>query len=132
MAGWVRSSFIVEGIQFPARLYDNVIQSERGFLHLQAGMWPPQAVQRTEYYSKGPPQTGIEFSVYPDFDEETFPWQWHVCGFHFGVGDRAACCCIPYWAITVPLTLISIWLILSMPHRSNQKKTPEPVPVDGA
>jgi len=34
---------------------------------------------------------------------------------------------IPYWIITVPLTLISFWLLFSKPRSSNQMKTTEPI-----
>lgn len=33
----------------------------------------------------------------------------------------------PYWSITIPLTLISFWLLLSKPVKSTLKKTPEPI-----
>lgn len=39
---------------------------------------------------------------------------------------------IPYWSITIPLTLLSAYLLLAKPRPSNQKKISEPVPAGGA
>ena len=33
----------------------------------------------------------------------------------------------PYWSIVIPLTLISLWLLLSKSRKSNQEKNPENV-----
>ena len=35
----------------------------------------------------------------------------------------------PYWSVTIPLTLASLWLLLSKPRKSTQKKTAGPIPV---
>jgi hypothetical protein len=35
---------------------------------------------------------------------------------------------IPYWSVTIPLTLISLWLLLSKPRKSNQREITEPTP----
>jgi len=35
---------------------------------------------------------------------------------------------VPYWSITIPLTLISLWLLVSKPRKLNQKKISEPIP----
>ena len=38
---------------------------------------------------------------------------------------------IPYWSLTAPLTLISLWLLLSKPSKSPLKKIAEPVSAEG-
>jgi len=38
---------------------------------------------------------------------------------------------VPNWSITVPLTLISIWLLLSKPRKSTPKKTDQSIPDEG-
>ena len=38
---------------------------------------------------------------------------------------------IPYWSLTIPLTLLSLWLLLFNPRTSTQKKSPEPIAVEG-
>jgi hypothetical protein len=40
-------------------------------------------------------------------------------------------CAIPYWSITVPLTFISLWLLLTNPRKSPPKKMTGPVPTEG-
>ena len=36
-----------------------------------------------------------------------------------------------YWSIVIPLTLISLWLLLSKPRKSTPKKTAEPIATEG-
>ena len=38
---------------------------------------------------------------------------------------------IPFWSLTVPLALISVWLLLSKPPKSIQKKITEPKFTEG-
>ena len=38
------------------------------------------------------------------------------------------CCVIPYWPITVGLTLISAYLLISKQHKTTPKKISEPIP----
>ena len=38
---------------------------------------------------------------------------------------------LPYWFIVTPLTFLPFWLLLSKPHKSNQKKNAEPISVGG-
>ena len=39
---------------------------------------------------------------------------------------------IPHWSITIPLTLISLWLLLSKPRKLIQNKTSEPIAKNAA
>ena len=69
-------------------------------------------------------------------------WRWQFLGFGFGksvdgttqVANQSVqivpstIAVIPYWSIVVPLTLISLWLLLTKPRKSNQLKIAEPVP----
>ena len=65
-------------------------------------------------------------------------WRWRIFGFDCGVcfnsdGDfRFAFCLIPYWSVTIPLTLISLRLLLSKPRQLTPKKIIEPIPANGA
>lgn len=73
-------------------------------------------------------------------DEEVWIWNWRWCGFAVGEYhlDRPFAFSvttwrIPYWSVTIPLTLISLWLLLpSKPRKSPEKKPDEPVPVEGS
>jgi len=71
--------------------------------------------------------------------DRSFPaarWYWKCIGFCFGTEDnppeRAAFLTAPYWSLTIPLTLISLWLLLSKPRKSNQMKITEPDPEKAA
>lgn len=54
------------------------------------------------------------------FDNFDIEWRRDWAGFHFGVGtvlnQRHVDYMIPYWAIVIPLTTISAWLLLSKPR----------------
>lgn len=39
---------------------------------------------------------------------------------------------LPYWSITIPMTLISVFLLITKPRKSTPKKTDEPIPNEGA
>ena len=63
-------------------------------------------------------------------------WRWQLCGFDIGRFHGATADRLSYWrishsSITIPLTLISFWLLLTKPRKSNQKKITEPVQVEG-
>ena len=56
-------------------------------------------------------------------------------GFHFETGQflqnpvtRMTTVTIPYWSITIPLTALSVFLLLRTHHQSIQKKIIEPIP----
>ena len=67
-------------------------------------------------------------------------WKWHG----FGVGDGiafpdippsfspATICSFPYWSLVVPLTLISLWLLLPKRRKSPSKTNAEPAPSEEA
>ena len=52
----------------------------------------------------------------------------------FGDGSRFTTLMIfslPYWSIVVPLTLVSLWLLISRPRSSTSKKIVEPISIEG-
>lgn len=63
--------------------------------------------------------------------------RWDFAGFHFGSSGtnlfriRFAACYMSYWHIVVPLTLLSAYLLLTKPHKLNQRQTSEPIPAGG-
>jgi len=65
-------------------------------------------------------------------------WTYHWNGFRFGATKSGpdvfgvAALTAPYWSIVIPLTLLSAYLLLSNPRKSNQKKITETIPADGA
>ena len=51
-----------------------------------------------------------------------------VTGFAF---DWVFYLAVPYWSVVIPLTLISVWLLLSKPRPSTPNKFPETIIKDG-
>jgi hypothetical protein len=80
-----------------------------------------------EWHQKSPSANFDLFAAYK------VKWRW--CCFGCGIGDtgakEAVLLVVSYWFITVPLTLISCWLLLSKPGKSIQKKITEPSPGEG-
>lgn len=63
-------------------------------------------------------------------------WRWELCGFDFCYASRSSHILrsrwtIPYWSLTLPLTLISFWLLLTKHRKPIPEKLSEPIPVEG-
>jgi hypothetical protein len=141
MVGWVRSLRITDMVVFPAEKLTNnsSVSFNRNTLLSATGsvIW---VQQHTEYAEED-----------ADFDQESYPvwvtneplsfdislFKRRCCEFgvsEFNVernGYRATYMQLPYWSITIPLTLIAAWLLLSKSRSANQKKIDEPVPTAG-
>lgn len=70
-------------------------------------------------------------------DEMAIDRRWQWLGFDCGqVHDpdspsfKTSWFLIPYWSTTIPLTLISAFLLLSKPRKSTLKKLTEPIPAE--
>jgi len=67
-------------------------------------------------------------------------WCWKLGGFiltfesHTTLGDEheTMFATVPYWSITIPLTFISLWLLLIRPRQSTPLKIVEPTANDGS
>jgi len=75
------------------------------------------------------------FQYYGEFFSDHC-WQQHgfgICRLPLGIIPKGSfdAISIPYWSITIPMTLISFSLLLSKPRKSTQKKITEPVTVEG-
>ena len=76
------------------------------------------------------------------FDGMPIVQHWQLCGFGYFlkrlyIAEKSGVLkplyeteswTIPYWSITIPLTLLSAFLLLSKPQKSNQQKITDPVP----
>ena len=120
MAGWVRSRFVYDWIEVNTKPSRLSISSGWGQIRLW-GM-SHQPTLPTYRYSIGEELIGIDVRGTPE-------WRIDFAGFQ--LSDQFHLCFIPYWSITVPLTLISLWLLLSKPRNSTQNKITEPVPAEG-
>jgi hypothetical protein len=78
------------------------------------------------YSSYFAPKLG-NFEPNPLFDNPEFTWQWWICAVAKDVFPQRGLTLfvILYRSIVVPLTLISLWLLLTKPRHSIQKKPTE-------
>lgn len=53
---------------------------------------------------------------------------WSVLGFVIMTSPIEFLIMVPYWSIVIPLTLLSAWLLLSKPRKSNQDRAAEAIP----
>ena len=85
-------------------------------------------------FCAGPDNVSVVFSI--GETQAEIAERRELIGFHFETGkvghqSRYAVYTIPYWSIVLPLTLISVFLLLSKPRKSNQMKIADPVPSEG-
>ena len=138
LLGWVRSLTHFEGVSLPFGRKPNhfFVSWDSSLVWLKeyiGGMGPglyPEFKSRSI--------TGIDDRI---FNSPHFEWRWNWSGFGSGVGvdeikvgnriERTSLTVIPYWSVTIPLTLISAFLLLTKPRLSTPKKIVEPIPVEG-
>ena len=98
------------------------------------------------YEFRGSDISGLKSTPFPSWGKQflgDFPeWAdnplitWRLRCLGFGVSDKSlrigdyevAIRLVPYWSITIPLTLLSAFLLLSKPRKSTFNKTVEPIP----
>jgi hypothetical protein len=123
MAGWIRSLTHFEGVSLPVGQMPNHFfvswDSSLVWLTENAGItgaYPQFKSRRIN--------AGIDDRI---FESPYYEWRWKWCGFGFGVATGSALTVIPYWSVAIPMTLVSVWLLLISNFRqSNQKKRDEP------
>ena len=132
MAGWVRSGSEFASVCVSVRNSLFIITSSNGSVGC--------------YEFRGSDISGLKSTPFPSWGKPflgDFPeWAnnplitWRLRGLGFGVsqkplqigGHEVSVKLVPYWSITIPLTLLSAFLILSKPRKSNQRKTVDPFP----
>jgi hypothetical protein len=129
MAGWVRSHSVHDVLSIHSGSHTSEsLNSVKCVL-----VW-----QRSQFDDEKRTSILPEWNTYPFhsetkwFDETGMVWRWQSCGFGFGElpsdlieGVQAKFFFFPYWSVTVPLTLISVWLLLLKAGKSSQKKITE-------
>lgn len=132
-AEWVRSPLNIDRIEFEFG------SSFLTFASNQNGLWWVTSERPGGIYQPailGPKHNTFSLpGVRGPFSDDPFghltrwSWQterrWDVCGFHFGWycdedpirGIRLTFRIIPHWAIVIPLTLLSAWLLLGKEDR---------------
>ena len=88
-------------------------------------------------FSRGRPFYDTDVADQSDpFEAINAEWRWKWLGFQFGQGEEIfqtpiGFWIIPYWAIVIPLSLISAYLLLCQPRQSTPKKITEPTVNEG-
>lgn len=151
MAGWLRSRCVIDRFFFSQRHSMHAMFSMDGVVSwkrltpfrddLSAG-WS----ERPKWISSELTENSLNnYKFY--WDDGDIHWHWQWSGFDFGAASfetlsqvpgnsnwirREEIWQIPYWAITMPLALISLWLLLSKPRKTILTKLSEPTPKEGA
>jgi hypothetical protein len=127
MAGWMRSHSVQDVVSIHSgRHTSESLSSVKCVL-----VWQRSQFDHDEYKGPRPEWTTYPFhSETKWFDETGMVWCWQLCGFGFGEvpsdlieGVEEKFFFFPYWSVTVPLTFISAWLLLSKTGKSNSKKS---------
>ena len=134
MAGWVRSQTIKD--EFTINRIEGV------FHHLTSNCsrlaWKTVTIRNPKTHRYISP---FYFARPADVDHlyrgrispEAWKWRWQFWGFEFGrftssLSHDEKIYVVPYWSITVPLTLLSFWLLLLKPSKSTSNKFTDPIP----
>ena len=133
-AGWVRSIMMLDIVIIPSGPFVTVttISNDNYF--------------GVQYHRRIDPPNGSSIPTWKHVVDSTkikrlladrqMTWHGSIGGFRRGEIEmerpgQLVVYLIPYWSITVPLTLVSFWLLLSALRKSTPKKIVEPIPVEG-
>ena len=125
--GWLRSFYVTDMIIFPtATALTSWISDQQGLAWLVE-------VQTDEEHKALMYDIDVPFIVSPIFFQTSpdgWNMKWSFCGFVYFNGDRPELTdtgqFIPHWSIVIPLTLLSVYLLLSKPRSPTPKKRDEP------
>ena len=126
-AGWVRSGIICDRIFFRFCQSLQYVESRRGRIG-----WEGFSLDMG--HVKWETSNSIEEEVVEYHEASRYSvWRWRCLGFSLGQNAfhdswNSQYCLIPYWAIVIPLTAISGFLLIRKPCQSTPKKTLEPNP----
>ena len=135
--GWVRGSGIKDVFNFGSgdgNVIHTLVSSHHGLMWIRAErtgglVWKPgwftESIDASTVLYSG------ESMIVGDIK-----WRWKWCGFDFcdesnGIDYESSHRNIPYWSIVIPLTVISLWLLVSKPRKSTSDKISETVQVEG-
>ena len=126
-AGWVRNYTVQDML---------LIRSDQEHFHLLVSghdglIW--MKIVDVVGFSTGRPFYDTDVADHSDpFEAINAEWKWKWLGFQFGQGEEIfqtpiGFSMIPYWAIVIPLTALSAFLLLSKPKRAASKTITEPI-----
>ena len=139
MAGWMRNYFIRDSVNIPTG-NSSSIEFISGYQCLNlVVMWSTipdhEMASFRIYHQKDDEEIGIHVGkfLFDGFARDHFPFRPTWFSFSNEVRiTKLMIFSLPYWSITIPLTLASHWLLMSKPRRSTPKKIPEPTANGGA
>lgn len=131
---WVRSFELHEELLFVIRDGVDVVASGAGTVGFAKLTPVPDGFRKTPAIYSEPISATDNHDFY--WKQRNVQWRWTWGGFDFGTGlvtngttadkiqiDRWA---IPYWAIILPMTLLSAWLLFSRHRASKLRPAAEP------
>lgn len=148
VGGWVRSSVHFDGIEIISSKSKYALSSVRGQLRCFYAHGEQARVEKREI--RFPSFVFNENNYDSKFELRSKRWRFAVSDFRFMTGSESqlfysdlvqsqgsevlvnqTIAQVPYWSVTVPLTLLSAWLLLSKPRLASHKQPTEPAPTDG-
>jgi hypothetical protein len=147
-AGWVRSKLIADSIELEPVIRTSKSEASITYYNLTSMnnriAWdelryefgPEENVEPGQKYPQGNTQSLLTSDGYV-WDDPEMKWHWRTVGIGFGemitepsenwtTTTRQYFLIVSYWFVTIPLTLISAWCLLSK-ARSKPTVKPEPV-----
>ncbi len=142
MAAWIRSFGFSDQFIVPLGQHRTVVGGsffQYVILFMLNDEQPGQAgnILHQFIWASGPYKE-IDMRVFEDSDGVTWNWSWYGVGIRVSSQEQDSTihfsnyCAIPYALVTIPLTFISLWLLLSKPRNSTRKKTSLPASIEGA
>lgn len=125
---WVRSFYVMDVIMFVANKANHSLISEtHGLTWLSTGL-------TDEEYEEAIEESDLPFAVVFDFPQKFDLRGWTLKSSWLGFEKYERkyrketidlVQIIPYWSVVTPLTLLSVWLMLSKPRFVKSKSVPE-------
>lgn len=121
-AAWVRSKVIQDEFTYATGATSGqIIATKDGHL-----LWMifhnvrPTLLPDFPYWSNEPFQTFDKF-----YTDKSKTWKWRFCGFYSGTAPnpKSTIFLVSFWSIVIPLTLISVWLLLSKPRTARKPES---------
>jgi len=127
MVGWVRSLSGLDSFLWPSgtgRVFGLMSTDQYFGCGVRDSVWKQEPLGFPRWH------TG-EFRSVNQWIDEIPDKSWQFRQVNFAVihskGENTTICFTPYWSIVIPLTLLSAYLLLPKPRKSNQKKIVEPL-----
>ena len=126
--GWARSMTFCDSVDLPSRLTPTFMPVHVVSLGRCVGMFFPEArIDNKRLLPWFRTNEGIGNCNL--LQQPHVEWKWRFCGFGIGWAKAEGFwhVVIPYWFVITPLTLLSVYVLLSKPRKSIQNEIVEPI-----